>query len=703
MTSPAVLTAIKEALSALKLCLPPASDTAVATKTMLLKSKKNELVLVTALAEAKTDMKEIQRISGTKDLRMAPLPILQEAFGGISQAVLSPLALVHQKEAQGVTLLIDERLLTLGSNAAMKMCVLDEAQPVALTVPQLLAYLEFLHYPHKPVSFAAAAAAAGSGAAPAPKHADPAPKKAAAPVAAPPASGETLLGMQNKKFQNFSAWYTEVVTKAEMIEYYDVSGCYIMRPWSFFVWKQIQRFFGDAIERMGVEDCYFPMFVSKTCLEKEKDHVEGFAPEVAWVTKAGETDLEVPIAIRPTSETVMYPYYAKWVRSHRDLPVRMNMWNSVIRWEFSHPTPFIRTREFLWQEGHCAWASYEDCEKEVLLILDWYAKIYEELLAVPVVKGEKTEKERFAGGHHTTTVETYIEAAGRGCQGGTSHNLGQNFGKMFKIGFQDPTNSEQTLVPWQNSWGLSTRTIGVMVMVHGDDTGLVMPPRVASVQVVIIPVGITSRTSAETREALLESCRRLESELNAGGVRAKADLRDNYSPGWRFNHWEVKGVPIRVECGPRELEKKELAVTIRHNGEKRTMKWTGSIAADMQASLNEIHDAMLNKARVARDAHRARLTQWEGFTAALNRGDIILAPWCGAMACEDQVKKDSAEESRLAAAQEVAEDAKAPSMGAKTLCIPHEQPEKSTLEGLTCICKDCNKPAAKWVLFGRSF
>eukprot|EP00796_Vickermania_ingenoplastis_P013483 gene13483-9291_t len=695
---------IQEILSACHLIFPAADAAAAATKSLFLKSKKDELVMVTALSSTATDMKEIQKAAATKDLRMASADLVARKFPGIPQHALSPFALaaLTGEAAQQVKLIIDQKLLQAPGTLAMTLW--SEEDKVAVKPSELLAYLQHLQYPHLAHTFTGAAAAAP---APAAKHADPVAKKAAAapkPKAEAAAAGETtltLLGIQNKRETNFSAWYTEVISKAEMIEYYDVSGCYIIRPWAFFVWKQIQRFFTERIDAMGVEECYFPMFVSKNCLEREKDHIEGFAPEVAWVTKAGESDLECPVAVRPTSETVMYPYYAKWIRSHRDLPIRLNMWNNVIRWEFSHPTPFIRTREFLWQEGHCAWAKYEECEKEVLEILDHYKAIYEELLAVPVVKGKKTEKEKFAGGFYTTTVEAYIDAVGRGCQGATSHNLGQNFGKMFHINFQDPENNDKALIPWQNSWGYSTRSIGVMTMVHGDNTGLVMPPRVASIQIVIIPVGITSKTSAEARAKLLQSCSELEKELKAAGIRAKADLRDNYSPGWRFNHWEVKGVPIRVEVGPRELEKKQLALAIRYNGEKTSLTWDAQVAANFKRMLDDIHCGMLSKARAIRESRTSTITAWEKFTPALNNLNIILAPWCEAMECEDAVKKDSAEESKAAQDADAAEDARAPSMGAKTLCIPFEQPGPVT--GLKCICRSCNKPAKTWVLFGRSF
>ena len=299
------------------------------------------------------------------------------------------------------------------------------------------------------------------------------------------------------------------------------------------------------------------MFVSKRVLEKEKDHIAGFAPEVAWVTKAGQNDLEEHIAIRPTSETVMYPYYQKWIRSHRDLPLKLNQWNSgdlshfclliiVVRWEFKHPQPFIRTREFLWQEGHTAHINEKEAMEEVHTILDLYRRVYEELLAVPVIKGQKSENEKFAGGLRTTTVEGFIPTTGRGIQGGTSHCLGQNFSKMFNIWVEDPDETDKKLFVWQNSWGLSTRTIGVMVMVHGDDKGLVMPPMVSQIQVVIIPCGITVKTSEEERKTIYAKIEEIERSLKHLDVRVKADIRDTYSPGWKFNQYELK---VTLLCG----------------------------------------------------------------------------------------------------------------------------------------------------------
>jgi prolyl-tRNA synthetase family I len=294
------------------------------------------------------------------------------------------------------------------------------------------------------------------------------------------------LGVEFKKEVNFSKWYSQVITKSGLIEYYDISGCYILRPPAFYIWEQITQFFDGKIKKEGVQNCYFPMFVNEAALNKEKSHVEGFSPEVAWVTKSGQSELAEPIAIRPTSETIMYPAFAKWIQSHRDLPLLLNQWTNVVRWEFKHPTPFIRTREFLWQEGHTAHTSCQETDVFVHKILDHYAAVYKDLLACPVVKGRKSEDERFAGAINTTTVELYVPISGRGIQGATSHMLGQNFSKMFDVWYLDDQNKKQ--LAWQTSWGLSTRSIGAMIMIHSDNTGLVLPPRVAQIQVVIIPV-----------------------------------------------------------------------------------------------------------------------------------------------------------------------------------------------------------------------
>ncbi|KAH7698060.1 Aminoacyl-tRNA synthetase [Aphelenchoides avenae] len=406
---------------------------------------------------------------------------------------------------------------------------------------------------------------------------------------------QTKLGIETAKNDNYSEWYSQVITKAEMIEYYDVSGCYVLRPWSYAIWEAIQDFFDTEIKNLGVKNCYFPIFVSQAALEREKTHISDFAPEVAWVTKAGSSDMAEPVAIRPTSETVMYPSFAKWCQSHRDLPIKLNQWCNVVRWEFKHPTPFLRTREFLWQEGHTAYQTPEEAEKEVFQILDLYARVYTDLLAIPVVKGRKSEKEKFAGGDFTTTVEAYVAVNGRGIQGATSHHLGQNFSKMFDISFEDPDTPGQKVFAWQNSWGLSTRTIGAMVMIHGDDKGLVLPPRVAAIQVIVVPVGITAQTCDDEKKRILDKSTEVASTLLDGSVRAEADARDNVSPGWKFNHWELKGVPIRLEVGPKDLAKGQVLAVFRFSGEKRPLPLDGNLANTVLEALEEIHHAMYRK------------------------------------------------------------------------------------------------------------
>ncbi|XP_063008300.1 bifunctional glutamate/proline--tRNA ligase isoform X6 [Melospiza melodia melodia] len=502
---------------------------------------------------------------------------------------------------------------------------------------------------------------------------------------------QTRLGLEAKKEENLSEWFSQVITKSEMIEYYDVSGCYILRPWAHAIWEAIKDFFDAEIKKLGVENCYFPMFVSQAALETEKSHIADFAPEVAWVTRSGKTELAEPIAIRPTSETVMYPSYAKWVQSHRDLPIKLNQWCSVVRWEFKHPQPFLRTREFLWQEGHTAFATYEEAAEEVLQILDLYARVYEDLLAIPVVKGRKTEKEKFAGGDYTTTLEAFISASGRAIQGATSHHLGQNFSKMFEIVFEDPKKPGEKQFAYQNSWGITTRTIGVMTMIHGDNMGLVLPPRVACIQVVIIPCGITNSLSEEDREALLKKCNEYRSRLLAVSIRVRADLRDNYSPGWKFNHWELKGVPVRVEVGPRDMKSQQFVAVRRDTGQKLTLS-EHEAEEKLKQILEEIHANLYSRASEDLKSHMVVASNMEDFQKELDSGKIVQIPFCGEIECEDWIKKTTARDQDL--------EPGAPSMGAKSLCIPF-QPLCELQPGARCVCG--KSPAKFYTLFGRSY
>lgn len=516
------------------------------------------------------------------------------------------------------------------------------------------------------------------------------PERATGPtVPAAPAAGVTRLGLEAKKLENFAEWYSQTITKAEMIEYYDVSGCYILRPWAYAIWDAIREFFDREIKALGVENCYFPMFVTAQALSREKEHVADFAPEVAWVTRSGDSNLAEPIALRPTSETVMYPAFAKWIKSHRDLPLKLNQWANVVRWEFKHPTPFLRTREFLWQEGHTVFATKAESDTEVLQILGLYQRVYEELLAVPVIPGTKTEKEKFAGGLYTTTVECYIGATGRGIQGATSHSLGQNFSRMFDIRIDSPGGGEEKAYVWQNSWGITTRTIGVTVMVHGDDKGLVLPPRVAAIQAIIVPCGVTAATTPEERSRLYGYCDEVVRTLRDAGVRARSDLRDNYTPGWKFNHWELKGVPLRMEVGPRDMAADQVLCVRRDNGVRVSVK-RAALVADVQQQLQTIQADMLHRATVERDANVALVETWADFVGALDNKKLVLAPWCSRKECEEDIKKNSAKMDEMTGS----------AMGAKSLCIPFKQPKPI---GAGTMCARCGQPATVYCLFGRSY
>lgn len=370
------------------------------------------------------------------------------------------------------------------------------------------------------------------------------------------------------------------------------------------------------------------MFVSKECIEREKKHLDGFSPELAWVTKSGDTDMAEPIAIRPTSETIMYPAFAKWIHSWRDLPLKLNQWSSVVRWEAKHPTPFIRTREFLWQEGHTAHTSLEEAMELQREVLEIYASTYEDLLACPVVRGRKSEDERFAGAVDTATVELYVPVSGRGIQGATSHCLGQNFSKMFNVVYED--NKEQKQHVWQTSWGLSTRSIGSMIMIHSDNDGLVLPPRVAITQFLLVPILYKD----DDTKAMNDKCHDLAKILSDKGLRVKVDDRDTHNPGFKFHDQELKGTPVRIELGRKDMLKEEVKIVVRHNKHKFQCKWT-DLADQMPALLDTIHSEMYNKALKKREEHLKTVENWESFMEVLNNKNICLAPWCDTVACEE--------------------------------------------------------------------
>lgn len=665
------------------------------TKNLFLRDKKYGLFLVTAMSTRDVNMKTVGSLLGLSgsNLRFGDEELLVEKLK-IPRGSVSPFALLNDT-AKDVTFCIDKELL---DQPIINIHPLRCDRTTSITPKDLMAFLE--HVGHKPTILNFPAEGSAPPPAPAAKAAKPAaaPKAPKAPGAGGGAEGdesgknlkkETLLGLSAKKDTDFANWYTQTITLSEMIDYSDISGCYILRPWSYFIWEAIQRWFDEKIKELGVQNTYFPLFVSQRALETEKDHVEGFAPEVAWVTKSGTSDLNEPIAIRPTSETIMYPFFAKWIRSHRDLPLEINQWCNVVRWEFKDATPFLRSREFLWQEGHTAHVSYDEAQKRVLIILELYRQVYEDLLAVPVVKGMKTETEKFAGGFHTTTVEAYINGSGRAIQGATSHNLGQNFGKMFKIFYED--DQGEKAIPWQTSWGLTTRTIGVCVMVHGDDKGLVLPPKVAPVQVIICPITMKNVDYNE----LLTYSEDLMRTLKKLGVRADVDSRQNYTPGWKFNHWEQKGVPIRVEVGPRDLANKQARLVRRDTGEKSDIAM-GDADTLIPALLETIQADMFRKAKVGRDEKMATVLKWEDFVPALERDCLVLTPFCDEAEWEEKVKKMSREEA-LRGAEEEANTAT--SVAAKTLCKPFDQPPLP--EGTPCFVSGL--PATTWVLWGRSY
>ncbi|CAE7830052.1 Eprs1 [Symbiodinium sp. CCMP2592] len=478
-------------------------------------------------------------------------------------------------------------------------------------------------------------------------------------------------GLVVKKAESVPDWYAEVIGKGQLIEKYPVKGCFILRPWAYKLWEQIQGWLDTQIKILGVENCYFPMFIPKCYMEKESDHLDDFAPELAMVTKFGNEEIDEPVAIRPTSETAMYAAFSTWVQSHRDLPLKLNQWCSVVRWEVKQTTPFLRTREFLWQEGHTAYAEKADAEKEVLDILELYARVYEELLAIPVVRGTKTKAETFPGADYTTTVEAFIPATGRAIQGATSHHLGQNFSKMFNIAFQDPKDPTGSAVEhaYQNSWGLTQRTIGVMVMVHGDDKGLVLPPSVAGYQVVIVPLGIKASSTEEDKKSLADVSQSYTKRLRAAGVRVFLDDDNTNSPGWKFNNWEMKGVPLRMELGPLDIQKGEFVLAKRNILDQKAGKVIGkhdSLEDDVKRTLDDIHNELYSKALAERDSRLSTISEWKDFSPNLNEGKMVMVPFCGVKECEEGIKDKSKEE---AAEVEVAGGLK---MGAKSLCVPLE-------------------------------
>jgi prolyl-tRNA synthetase len=431
---------------------------------------------------------------------------------------------------------------------------------------------------------------------------------------------------------DFSRWYTDVVRRAELADYSPVKGCMVIRPYGYAVWELIQQGLDRRIKATGHVNAYFPLLIPKSLLTREADHVEGFAPQVAWVTKGGDEELDEPLVIRPTSEAIIGTMYAKWILSWRDLPVLINQWANIVRWE-KVTRLFLRTTEFLWQEGHTAHETAEEAEEETLRILELYREFVETELAMPVIAGPKSESEKFAGAAKTYSIEALM-GDGRALQAGTSHNLGQNFARAFGIQFQARDKSLQYI--WGTSWGITTRLIGGLIMTHGDDSGLVFPPRVAPYQVVIVPI-----PRGNWRETVLPQARAISDACTAAGLRVMLDDRDAYTPGWKYAEWELRGVPVRLEIGPKDIEKRSVVLVRRDTREKRQASMDGLPAA-VAALLDDIQRALFERAVAFREEHTSRTTSYEEFSQIMEgRPGFVIAPWCGTRACEAAIKADT--------------------------------------------------------------
>ena len=462
--------------------------------------------------------------------------------------------------------------------------------------------------------------------------------------------------------ENFAQWYTDVVLKTELVDYGPVKGTMVIRPYGYAIWENIQKDMDARFKAVGSKNAYFPLLIPMSFFTKEAEHVEGFAPEVAVVTHAGGAKLEEPLAIRPTSETVIGTMYAKWIQSYRDLPLIMNQWCNVMRWEKT-TRPFLRTSEFLWQEGHTVYATEEEAMEETIKMLNLYKDFMEQTLALPVLCGRKTEKEKFAGAVATFGLEAMM-LDGKSLQSGTSHYLGQNFSKAFDIKFLDKDSTQK--YGYTTSWGTSTRMIGAVIMAHGDQRGLVLPPRVAPIQVVIVPI-------ATHKGGVIEKAKEIEESLLSAGIRAQTDTRD-MSPGWKFNEWEMKGVPLRIEIGPRDIENNQVMIMRRDTLEKQTMS-IDNVKKGITELLDVVQKDMLVASKARRDAKIVEAESLDEILKGVENKNFVKAGWCGCRECEDKVK-------------EVA------SATARVMCDEEGVPEK---------CAICGKPAKHKVIFARAY
>lgn len=462
--------------------------------------------------------------------------------------------------------------------------------------------------------------------------------------------------------EDFAQWYTDVCIKADLISYASVKGCMVIKPAGYAIWELIQKNLDERFKETGVENVYLPMFIPESLLQKEKDHVEGFAPEVAWVTHGGLNELQERMCVRPTSETLFCDFYANDIESYRDLPKVYNQWCSVVRWE-KETRPFLRSREFLWQEGHTAHATAEEAEQRTIQMLNVYADFCEEVLAIPVVKGQKTEKEKFAGAVATYTIESLMHD-GKALQSGTSHNFGDGFAKAFGVQYASKDNKLEYV--HQTSWGMTTRMIGAIIMVHGDNSGLVLPPKIAPTQVMIIPI-------MQKKDGVLDKAYELRDMLSR--FRVKVDDTDK-SPGWKFSEQEMRGIPLRVEVGPRDIEAGKCMVVRRDNGQKQEVAFE-ELDSVVEQLLDTVQKDMYHTALAHREENTHTAASWAEFSDIIsNKQGFIKAMWCGETECEEAIKNET---------------------GASTRCIPFEQ------EKISDVCVHCGKPAKKMVYFGRAY
>jgi len=447
------------------------------------------------------------------------------------------------------------------------------------------------------------------------------------------------VGITVSKNDNFSEWYTQVIIKAELADYAPVKGLIVLRPDGYSIWESIKESLDSKLKETGHRNGFLPVLIPESLLAKEKEHFEGLNPEVFWVTHSGNSELGDRLALRPTSETLAYSLFSKWIRSWRDLPLKINFWNTALRAEIKGTKPFLRTSEFLWQEGHTVHTTKDEAEKEVKDILEMYKKIIEEELAVPVITGKKSEKDKFVGAVYTDTLESLMPD-GKALQMGTSHFLGQNFSKPFDVKYLDENNSET--FAWQTSWGVSWRLIGGMIMTHGDDKGLVLPPKVAPIQVVIIPIYY----SKEDKENVLQKACQIKDSLSNNDIRIHLDDREQLTPGFKFNDWEMKGIPIRIEIGPKDIAKNQIVLARRHNQTKISLDIDGFTEKTL-SELKNIQKEMFDAAKKILDERVVRVSEYQQFKKELENGKMIDCSWCGNQTCEDKIKEETGADLRV--------------------------------------------------------